>query len=97
MIYPVFKHIWINNNKLAIEFTKSKLSVPTFKKPILPSRTNAAKTIVYGFPLLGLIGLDENEKNRQIIDTIKKGLLYLQVSNQLNYLEYNIVPIYLCL
>ncbi|XP_060859972.1 tetratricopeptide repeat protein 19 homolog, mitochondrial-like [Metopolophium dirhodum] len=78
MIFPAVKNIWTNNNTRAIAFPKSEPSVPTFKKPILSSRTNAAKTIVYGFPLLGLIGLDENEKNRQLIDTIKKGLLYLQ-------------------
>jgi len=91
IIFPVVKYISTNNNnnnnnKRAIAFPNSKQTVQNSIRYILSKRSNAAKSIVFGFSLLGLIGLDESEKNRQLIDIIKRGLLYLQVSNRLTYL-----------
>ncbi|XP_022166877.1 tetratricopeptide repeat protein 19 homolog, mitochondrial-like [Myzus persicae] len=79
-IFPVVKHnILINNNNIrAIAFPNSKQSVLTSLRYILSNSTNTAKSTFFGFSLLGLIGLDESEKDRELIYTIKKGLLYLQ-------------------
>jgi len=95
-IFPVVNHISANNNKRAIAFPNSKQSVQTSIRYILSNRTNAAKSIVFGFSLLGLIGLDESDKDRELIYTIKKGLLYLQVSKRFTYLECNIVFACVC-
>jgi len=91
-IFPVVKHnISINSFKQTLAFPNSKQSVQTPIRYILSNRTNAAKSIVFGFSLLGLIGLDESDKDKELIYTIKKGLLHLQVSKRLTYLECNIV------
>ncbi|XP_001949989.1 tetratricopeptide repeat protein 19 homolog, mitochondrial [Acyrthosiphon pisum] len=78
-IFPVVKHnISINSYKQTLAFPNSKQSVQTSIRYILSNRTNAAKSIVFGFSLLGLIGLDESDKDKELIYTIKRGLLHLQ-------------------
>lgn len=91
-IFPVVKHnISINSYKQTLVFPNSNQSAQTSIRYILSNRTNTAKSIVFGFSLLGLIGLDESDKDKELIYTIKKGLLQLQVSKRLTYLECNIV------
>lgn len=83
-IFPIARHnLSINNYKRAIPYPKSKQSVITSIRYFLSSQTNTTKSIVFGFSLLGLLGLEETEKDRVLIYTIKKGLLYLQVSKRL--------------
>ncbi|XP_022173735.1 tetratricopeptide repeat protein 19 homolog, mitochondrial-like [Myzus persicae] len=45
---------------------------------VLSNRTNAAKTIIFGFSILGFIGFEDSETDSQVIDIIEKGLLYLK-------------------
>lgn len=46
----------------------------------LPNSTTLTKSILYGFSLLGLFGLDEDvDSELKLINTIKRGILYLQV------------------
>jgi len=81
IIFPFVKHISTNNNKQAIalpDAAKSSLLAPI--KYLWSNHTSAAKSIIFGFSLLGLLGIEENNKNRQLINTIKKGIRYLQVS-----------------
>jgi len=82
IIFSVLKNVSTNNNKRAIEFPNSKQNVLTSIRYIRSNYANVTKSTIFGFSLFGLIGLDKNEKNRELIDTIEKGLLYLQVSNR---------------
>uniref|UniRef100_A0A2S2PGM5 Tetratricopeptide repeat protein 19 n=1 Tax=Schizaphis graminum TaxID=13262 RepID=A0A2S2PGM5_SCHGA len=80
-ILPIVKHnIPINNNNRAITFSNSKQSILNSIRNIsLLKSPNATKSIIYGFSLLGLFGLDDkSESERKLIYTIKRGLLYLQ-------------------
>jgi len=86
IIFPVVKHISTNNKQQAIaNLNKIKVLI----RYMGPNHKNAAKSIIFGFSLIGLI--DGSETNSEVIDTIERGQLYLQVSKRLNYLEYNIV------
>jgi len=87
-ILPVvkYKHFLFNNNNQAITFHNSKQSVLTSVKY---NRTNATKSVIFGFSLLGLFGLDKQNDERKLIDTIKRGLLYLQVSKRLTCFSNN--------
>lgn len=91
IIFPLVKHISTNNNQRSIVLLYSKRSCLTSARTIWPNHKNAGKSIILGFSLLGLVGLEESDTNRQLIDTIKRGILYFKVSKCLNYLEYNIV------
>lgn len=45
-----------------------------------PSHTTTAKSVLFGFSLLSFFGLDEEiDSELKLINTIKRGLLYLQV------------------
>jgi len=68
-------------------FSNTKRSLLASLRYSLPN----TESIILGFTLLGIVGLEESDTNRPLINTIKKGLSYLQVSKRLNYLEYNIV------
>lgn len=47
----------------------------------LLNHTRSAKSILVGFSLLGLFGLDEDvDSELKLINTIKRGLLFLQVN-----------------
>lgn len=93
-IFPVvkFKNVTVINNQ-PTTFLNLKQSVPTAVRYIrLSNHTNAAKTIVFGFSLLGLFGLDEEiDSELKLINTIKRGILYLQVGKHLTYLDYKTV------
>jgi len=91
LVFPVVKHIFTNNNQRAIALPNSKQSFLTSTRYIWPNHKYATKSIILGFSLLGIVRLDETDTNRQLIDTIKRGILYFKVSKRLNYLEYNIV------
>ncbi|XP_025195722.1 tetratricopeptide repeat protein 19 homolog, mitochondrial [Melanaphis sacchari] len=82
-ILPVVKHILINYNNRPIMFSNSKQSILNSVQNIsLLKNPNATKSIIFGFSLLGLFGLDDkNESERKLIYTIKRGLLYLQDNN----------------
>jgi len=83
-IFPIARHnLSITNFKSAIPLPNSKQSFITPIRYFLSSQTNTTKSMVFGFSLLGLLGLGETEKDRELIYTIKKGLLYLQVSKRL--------------
>lgn len=81
IIFPVVKHISTNNNKQAIALPNAaKPSLLTPIRYLWSNHTNATKSIIFGFSLLGLFRVEDNDANRQLTDTIKKGMLYLQVS-----------------
>lgn len=63
-------------------FNKAKQNVPTSMQCVsLCNHSHATKSILVGFSLLGLFGLDEDvDSELKLINTIKRGLLYLQVS-----------------
>lgn len=80
-----------NVNQMSRTFYKSETSIlisnPCASSPI---RTTTANTIIFGFSLLGLFGLDEAvDPELKLINTIKRGLLYLQVN-------FQIIDIVLC-
>lgn len=87
-IFPVVKHnISINSYKQTFSFPNSKQSALNSTRYIQSNRTNAAKSIVFGFSILGLNGLPNSEKYRELYYTTKRGLSYLDVSEHLTYLE----------
>ncbi|KAL4100783.1 hypothetical protein QTP88_020814 [Uroleucon formosanum] len=77
-IFLAVKYVLTYYNKQAIELPTSKQSALTSNTYILSNHTNETNSIIFGFSLFGLIGLDNSEKNRKLIDTIEKGILYLQ-------------------
>lgn len=62
-------------------FYKVEQKKLTFSRFILFSNNKTlTKSVIFGFSLLGLFGLDEEiDSELKLINTIKKGLLYLQV------------------
>lgn len=62
---------------------KSKQIIMTSIKQIsFSNHSTTSKSILFGFSLLGLFGLDEDvDSELKLINTIKKGLLYLQVKS----------------
>ncbi|KAL4100768.1 hypothetical protein QTP88_020799 [Uroleucon formosanum] len=77
-IFLAVKNVLTYYNKQAIELPTSKQSALTSNTYILSNHTNETNSIIFGFSLFGLIGLDNSEKNRKLIDTIEQGILYLQ-------------------
>lgn len=78
-ILPVVKNNSVSNHFRTITFSSNKQSVQTsIRNLALAKSANKSKSAILSFSLLGLIGLDENESERQLIYTIKRGLLYLQ-------------------
>jgi len=92
-IVPVVKHIAIYSNNRALTFSNTKQSIlNSVQTTSLLKSPNATKSIIFGFSLLGLFGLDDkSDSERKLIYTIKRGLLYLQVSTYLTNLEYNTI------
>ncbi|XP_003245757.1 tetratricopeptide repeat protein 19 homolog, mitochondrial-like [Acyrthosiphon pisum] len=79
LFFPVLKHISTNNNQRAIALPNLKRCLIISMGYVWSNRKNSAKSIIFGFSLLGLVGLKAIDANRQLFDyTIEKGILYLQ-------------------
>lgn len=83
-ILPVVKskNIVIKNvlNQPKIFFKSEHNTLKPVKYTSFSNGSTPAKSILYGFSLLGLFGLDEEiDSELKLINTIKKGLLHLQV------------------
>lgn len=81
---PTFKcqNISFKNIIQPNTFHKAEQNIPkSIPCKSLFNHSHAAKSILLGFSLLGLFGLDEDvDSELKLINTIKRGLLYLQVS-----------------
>lgn len=84
------KHVSFKNiNQLSKTFYKAETSIST-SNPYVPllNRTNTTNSIIFGLSLLGLFGLDEDlDPELKLVNTIKRGLLYLQVNFQIIDIE----------
>lgn len=82
-ILPVIKHknISFKNIYQSKTIFKSNHCIPTSIRYIsLLKHSTTGKSIIFGFSLLGLFGLDDDINSElKLINTIKRGLLYLQV------------------
>lgn len=82
-ILPVIKHKSISFRNIYQSNTifKTDHNILTSIQYIPLSKcSTTVKSIVFGFSLLGLFGLDDDvDSELKLINTIKRGLLYLQV------------------
>lgn len=71
-----FKNIYQPKNIIKADHSK----LTSIKCLPLPKHSATVKSVVFGFSLLGLFGLDDEvDSELKLINTIKQGLLYLQV------------------
>lgn len=81
-ISPVvnYKNI-INRTKNFYKSGQSENIPTSIRRIALSNHSTTLKSTLFGFSLLGLFGLDEDDDPElKLINTIKRGLLYLQVS-----------------
>lgn len=76
----VFGRLKTDLGRFKTTFDRNSLAA-VWRTASRPYRPTAAKSILFGFSLLGLFGLDEvADPELKLVNTIKRGLLYLQVN-----------------